>query len=51
MDMARAAWNLARKLDHPFSVALALKSVTHLHQLRGEVDLVLQHANKLVALC
>lgn len=51
MDTARDARNLARNLDHPFSEALALNCITHLHQLRGEVDLALQHANKLVALC
>jgi tetratricopeptide (TPR) repeat protein len=42
---------LARRLDHPYSEALALAYAALLHQMRRDPDRVLECANAVVALC
>jgi predicted ATPase len=49
--MSREALDLAQKLSHPFSLAVALNYAAMLHQFRREGDAVYERTEAAVALC
>jgi tetratricopeptide (TPR) repeat protein len=51
MASAEDAIALARRLEHPYSQALAFAYAALLHQLRGAVDEVARYASEATALC